>query len=369
MSKTPKVTVFMPVYNGETHLRDCINSILRQTYTDFEYLIIDDGSTDASVEVVGYFSDPRIRLIQNAKNMGIARTRNRGFELAQGEYVAFVDCDDICAPDRLEMQVQFMDIHPKVGFCGTWVQDIDEEGKLINGKLRTFPINNRKIREELLWGPSLWNPSLIMRKSVIEQYSLYHNPKYIVASDYDLWIRASRVTQFANLPKVLYYYRSHRNQISQRRSLEALQNVCSLQLFMLFELLRERAPEVKELLEPKQSANPEWLLKDLVALDEVIRNIHMVRAQPVLFGKQSLEDAYRLLWYKGLASLPVFTPGMYRAIQGTLFFDSLSPQVQWGLWLKCTLYIRQNWIIQLRKLRRKIKYPQLSRKRYRLATA
>ncbi len=92
---------------------------------------------------------------------------------------------------------------------------------------------------------------------------------------------------------------------------------------MLFELLWDKAPEVKALLEPKQSAKPGMALKDLVCLDEVIRNIHIVRAQPVLFGKQSLEDAYRLLWYKGLASLPVFTPGMYRAIQGTLFFDSL----------------------------------------------
>ena len=120
----------MPVYNGERYLREAIDSILNQTFKDFEFLIINDGSTDLSVEIIESYADKRISLAHNGQNLGLITTLNRGFDLACGEYIARMDCDDISLPDRLEKQVVFMDNHPEIGICGSWVSAISDE-KLI----------------------------------------------------------------------------------------------------------------------------------------------------------------------------------------------------------------------------------------------
>jgi glycosyltransferase involved in cell wall biosynthesis len=115
---SPKVTVLMSVYNGEEHLREAIDSILNQTYKNFEFLIIDDGSTDGSVNIIRSYLDPRIRLIKNKKNIGITRSLNKGLKLARGEYIARMDDDDIAFPERLEKQVRFLNEHVNVGLVG-----------------------------------------------------------------------------------------------------------------------------------------------------------------------------------------------------------------------------------------------------------
>ena len=118
----PKVTVLMPVYNGEKYLKEAITSILLQTFDDFEFLIINDGSSDASVDIIQSFRDPRIRLVHNDTNIGLIATLNKGLKLAHGKYVARMDQDDISLPRRLEKQTYFMDNNPDVGVCGTWIK-------------------------------------------------------------------------------------------------------------------------------------------------------------------------------------------------------------------------------------------------------
>ena len=115
--KNTKVTVLMPVYNGEIYLKQAIESILHQTLSDFEFLIINDGSTDASVEIIQSIKDPSIRLLHNRTNLTLVPTLNKGLELARGEYVARMDCDDISLPERLAKQVEFMDRFRDVGVC------------------------------------------------------------------------------------------------------------------------------------------------------------------------------------------------------------------------------------------------------------
>ena len=129
MTTPPKVTVVIPVYNREKYVCEAIESVLDQTFADFELLVIDDGSTDRSREAVQSYHDPRIRLMSNEKNEGIPKTRNKGIGLARGEYLAFLDSDDRAYPERLAKQVAFLDRHPDYAAVGAWIDWMDEEGR------------------------------------------------------------------------------------------------------------------------------------------------------------------------------------------------------------------------------------------------
>ena len=200
----------MPVYNGERYLREAMDSILSQTFRDFEFLIIDDASTDGSVEIIKSYTDPRICLVHNEINLGRCATPNKGLDLAKGEYLARMDCDDISLPTRLEKQVIFLNTHPDVGVCGTWV-------KLFMGAdyVIKYPITHEEIKCQLLLGCQLAHSSVMLRKKVLLDHHLYYDVNCKLAEDYELWTRCSYVTKLANIPEVLVKYRWHAEQISQ----------------------------------------------------------------------------------------------------------------------------------------------------------
>ena len=129
--KMPKVTVLMSVYNGEKHLREAIDSILNQTFGDFEFLIINDGSTDRTADILQSYQDSRIKIIHNEKNIGLTKSLNKGLKLAKGEYLARMDADDISYPNRLEVQYEYMEKNPNVGIVGSWNDVIDDIGNTI----------------------------------------------------------------------------------------------------------------------------------------------------------------------------------------------------------------------------------------------
>jgi len=142
-----QVTIIMPVYNGEVYLREAIDSILDQTLTDFEFLILNDGSSDHSVDIVRSYDDPRIRLVENEANLGVVQTLNRGLDLANGTFIARMDCDDRSLRDRLARQVAFLDDHPEVGICGTWMEAIGARA----GYIWRYPTDPERIRCSLLF--------------------------------------------------------------------------------------------------------------------------------------------------------------------------------------------------------------------------
>jgi glycosyltransferase involved in cell wall biosynthesis len=117
---SPKISVVMPVYNGKEYLALAVESILRQTFADFEFIIINDGSTDNSADIAASYEDPRIKLLHNDKNLGLIPSFNRGLENSRGEYIARMDADDIAFPDRFKKQVAFLDDHPDIALCGSW---------------------------------------------------------------------------------------------------------------------------------------------------------------------------------------------------------------------------------------------------------
>ena len=200
-SADPKVTVLMPVYNAESTLREAMDSILAQTLTDFEFLIVDDGSTDGSAVLVRSYSDPRIRLVQNERNLKLAATLNRGLDLARGEYVARMDADDVSLPDRLARQAAFLDSHPGVGLCGTWAEAFGA-GRFSMPN----PTGPETIRAKLLFDSALVHPSVMLRRGLFNRHGLRY-PPLAHFEDYALWQQAARLFPLANLPAVLLRYR------------------------------------------------------------------------------------------------------------------------------------------------------------------
>ena len=212
----PRVSVIMPVYNGEKFVGEAIESILNQTFSDFELIIIDDASTDGTLEVVRKFPDGRIRIIRNHENIGIARSRNKGLREAQGEYIAVHDSDDISYPERFELQVKFLDNHPEVAAVGSWYVVIDENGEeLERVKLWT---RDDDIKAVLLKKNQFAHGAMMIRKECLKAVGGYRHIER--CEDYDLCLRLAERYKLANLPRFLYKYRRHPGQAVNDELLE-----------------------------------------------------------------------------------------------------------------------------------------------------
>ncbi len=207
----PKVSVIMPVYNAGAYLKESIESILRQTFSDFEFLILDDGSTDASLQIAERFKDQRIKILKNGSNKGLVFTLNRGLDSAGGAYIARMDADDISLPERLRRQVEFMDAHADIGVLGTWIETIEAGKKYIN----RYPTDPEEVRAGLLFSASMTHPSVIIRKSVVDEFHLRYDPAARHCEDYALWVELSRHTKLANIPEVLFRYRLYPESVSR----------------------------------------------------------------------------------------------------------------------------------------------------------
>jgi glycosyltransferase involved in cell wall biosynthesis len=200
----PRVTVLMSVYNGERFLKPAVDSILKQTFREFVFLILNDGSRDKTAEILEGYDDPRLRVVENRENTGLAKSLNRGLEVAETEYIARMDADDISHPDRLEKQIRYLDENPEVGLLGTRYVRIDEDGRE-RGEIYV-PIGRDNIKRNLLVRNSFCHGSVVFRKSVIERAGFY-NEDITVAQDYDLWLRVADLCPVENYPEVLHKWR------------------------------------------------------------------------------------------------------------------------------------------------------------------
>ena len=211
---SPAVTVLMPVYNGARFLAEAVSSVLNQTFRDFELLAINDGSSDSSPEILASFHDPRIRIIDNGRNLGIIATLNKGLDLARSEYVARMDADDACYPNRLAVQISFMRSRPEVGAAGAWYRPI---GKVLSRAVR-LPTSYDEICAWMPFHCPIAHPTVILRRKSFVENGLSYDPGFPHAEDYDLWSRASRVMRLANVARVLLRYRAHGEQITSRHA-------------------------------------------------------------------------------------------------------------------------------------------------------
>jgi hypothetical protein len=210
----PRVSVVIGAYNGERFLRPAIESIISQTFRDFELIVVDDCSTDRTPQILSEFKDDRIRVVRNERNLGIAETLNNGIAVARGEYVALQDHDDVSLPARLECQVAFLDKNAQVGMVGSSCSLIDEAGVLLAH--RPVECDDVKLRWDLLWRTALIHTTLMVRRRAIEEVGGYSpDPPYRFAEDYDLMSRVAFRYAVANIPQPLGWWRVHKMSASQ----------------------------------------------------------------------------------------------------------------------------------------------------------
>jgi glycosyltransferase involved in cell wall biosynthesis len=199
----------MSVHNGSTFLEESIDSMLNQSFTDFELIIINDSSTDRSKTIIQSYDDKRIVYLENEQNLGLAASLNKGIEVATGKYIARMDGDDISLPERLEKQVRFLEKNTNVGVVGTYAEIFGD-----HAGLRKHSEKNNELKVRTLFSCQFCHPTVMIRKEVLDTNGLNYNDQFSTAQDYELWSRMLEYTDFATFPEVLLKYRTHKKQVS-----------------------------------------------------------------------------------------------------------------------------------------------------------
>jgi len=230
MKNKPFVTVFTPNYNSSRYISETIESIINQTYSNFEYLIIDDGSTDNSWEIIQKYAkkDKRIKILRNEKNLGIVKTRNKGLKerAPKSKYFAIIDSDDISKLNRLRIQVEFLEKNQDYGLVGSNICIIDEDSNLVG--FRQYPSTDNEIRKKITRFNPFTQSSVVIRTMAINQVGLY-DEKWDVCQDYDYWLRIGVNWKLANIDKPLIKYRISKTQVKFTNLKESIKNTYLIQ--------------------------------------------------------------------------------------------------------------------------------------------
>lgn len=219
----PRISIGMPVYGGETYLRASIQSVIEQDFAHWELIVLDDGSPDRSVDVIQTFQDERIRLLRNPSNQGLVAARNRIMDEARGEFLAWLDQDDLAAPSRVSTQVRFLDSHPRISVCGSFTETlVVQEGLPSQLRLEVFPEHHRHIRAALPFLNPMACNTVTMRLRDFRERNLRFRPEFGNSLDYDMWSQASDRLLFENIGLPLGAYRVHSQQTSRGAALEVM---------------------------------------------------------------------------------------------------------------------------------------------------
>lgn len=214
----------MAVYNAEAFLDAAVQSVLKQSFSDFEFIIIDDGSTDRSTAMLQDYArkDNRVRLISRA-NKGLTASLNEGLKLARGEFIARMDADDVAAPDRLKIQVEYLRAHPEVSLLGGAYELIDDAGRMLTTIVP--PPDDATLQEHALSGRTpICHPLAMMRRDAVEKVGGYDDA-FAVAQDLDLWLKLGEVGKLACVPQVLLRYRQHEDSVSEKKQEQQVRNM------------------------------------------------------------------------------------------------------------------------------------------------
>lgn len=212
VNEYPLVSILLPVYNAELFIRDSIQSILDQTYSNWELIIVDDGSKDKSLEIANSFTDKRIQVLKKS-NSGMGDSLNKALAIAKGDFIARQDADDISLPTRLEKQVQFMLKNPGTGLLGTWSKIINERGEA-TGQFHKHPLSSPELKCDLLFDNPFVHSSVIFKRQVINDCGMYDTTVNSLVQDFEYWFRISRKFDVANIGEVLHEYRQLKSGIS-----------------------------------------------------------------------------------------------------------------------------------------------------------
>ncbi|OQX17957.1 MAG: hypothetical protein BWK75_07040 [Candidatus Altiarchaeales archaeon A3] len=218
MKNNPVVSVVIPTYNKVRYLKEAIESVLNQTYLNRDVIVVDDGSTDNTAEIVKSFNDPRI-IYSWHENKGAAAARNTGIKNAHGKYVAFIDSDDLWLKEKLEKQVDFMEKNPDIGLLGTGSYEITDEGKIWSKKI--FPTDNKILQKDLIKYNPFIQTSIMAKREVFDKAGLY-DKTFQESEDYELWLRIAKYYKIANLPEPLVMKRYYGDCLSPAKDKKQL---------------------------------------------------------------------------------------------------------------------------------------------------
>lgn len=295
----PKISVIMPVYNAEKYLREAIDSILDQTLSDFEFIIIDDGSSDSSPEIIRSYDDPRIRFYQNERNMGVAATLNRGLDLAAGEYIARMDSDDISLPERFEKQADYMDRHPEAAVCGCNIRFIGARWGI-----QRFAATPEQMKVDMLFSCCLAHPSVILRGTLFGGEGLHYDESYDKMEDYALWVETAKRYRLACVQETLLQYRIHPEQVTQRDSEGLRLQIRRLKKAQLEELdLPTTGDGFETSISSWRKERPEeW---EVVALGGYLKQIGRANKRLGIYDQRLLEASLRSVLSRWLDQFPI----------------------------------------------------------------
>jgi glycosyltransferase involved in cell wall biosynthesis len=300
--KTPAVSVVMSVYNGQLFLGQAIESVQNQSFSDFEFIIINDGSTDTSPKLLKTFAakDQRIKLI-NQQNQGLVASLNRGIKQAKGKYIARQDADDASAPQRFEKQIDYLEAHPQAAVVGSSIEVMDNADKIMHR--HAVLLNDAELRQELLVRSPFAHGSVMFRRQAAIDAGMYDQASW-PAEDYDLWLRLSKFGQLANLDEYLYIYREHGQSISAEND--------QLQQRKLDEVRTKAWAERGRLL-PKRQIK----LSAYKALDMGQLRIERIFDNSVFISKAAWRNKQKSVAFKSLSQLAA-DPLAYRKAAGKL---------------------------------------------------
>jgi glycosyltransferase involved in cell wall biosynthesis len=232
----PKVSVIMAVYNCARYVGQAIDSILGQTFTDFEFVIINDGSTDKTADILASYDDSRLMILENDRNIGLTKSLNRGIDVSRGELIARQDADDISLPERLARQVTYMDAHPEIALVGSASRWIDAEGATIREwRPLTEPV---EIHRRLLSTIPFLHGTFMFRRSCLAEIGGGYDESMPVAQDCELLLRLSDRWDLANLSDILYLHRRHNKTVTHRRREDQVRHLEMVQEIALQRRLR-----------------------------------------------------------------------------------------------------------------------------------
>ena len=291
---TPKVSIIMPVFNAAKYLDETINSILNQTYDDFEFLIIDDGSTDNSLEILNSYKDSRITILKNERNIGYVKTLNKLIKISKGEYIARQDNDDISLPNRIEKQVFFLNENPDISVCGTNAYIF---GKKI--KITRMPTTDDEIRAYMIINNPMIHPTIMIRKSIFDELDINrYNEDLCPAEDYAMWFEISKKSKLANLSQPLLKYRWHENNTSQIKKTIQIEKANQIRKEILdYSLSFQMSKEEMNLF--KTLSDTEFANElNIKSIEEILKKILKKNKEVCYYNNSVLTNLFFLFWTK-----------------------------------------------------------------------
>ncbi len=299
---TPAVSIVMPVYNAERFLPATLKAALAQTFTDFELIVVDDGSSDASAACAGKTGDPRVRVLVHPVNQGVSAATNTGFAAARGTYIALMDHDDLSFPDRLQKQVALLEAHPELDGCGgghvtlsRWAFVDTLKAQAV--RIRRTPVSPAQVACESLWGGALFNPTVCFRRSLLSRLDHWWDSRFSVGADDEFYGRLlASGARLCVLPDAVLRYRRHSGNLSRRSRKKALEARSAIALAGLARLLPEASEAQKRLHVAIALRDRTTGTKDLDAIKRLLLAMLEANNETALFEKEALKRVMARHW-------------------------------------------------------------------------